>query len=209
MSLLVDSITGAVVGADGGGNRPIRQGRQGSQVVSDGHGKYYEPASRAQLYVAQGTVTTPVSYTVIATIGGPLLWNGSTKFNAGIVAVGWTITTADTTTTFALGLTGSGGQSSAPSATTAIDATGNCYLGGIPSNCTAYRTGTVVNAGRFLLPFAHVHTGALSLDTSIAGYVEFSSMLVVPPQSWAAVAASAQGTAVVMTISLMWEEVPV
>lgn len=209
MALLVDTITGAIAGADGGGNRPLRQGRVGSLVVTDGHGKYWEPACRAQLFVAQANVTTPVTYTVLVSVGGPLLWNGSTKYNAGLVGVGWSLTTANTTTTFALGITGSTGQTSAPTTTTAIDATGNCYLGGPASNCTAYRTGTVVNLGKYLLPFAHVHTGILTTETSLSGWVELSSMIVVPPNSWAAVSASAQGTAVVMTISLMWEEVPI
>lgn len=208
MAIQFDTITGPVAGADGGGDRPFRQSRLGGLVVTDGHGRFYEPASRGLMFIAQAVVTAPVIYSTAAGTGGPLIWNGSTKINAGIIAVGWGITTA-AAAAGALGITGNTGQTSAPTATTVIDGSSNCFLGGYPSNCTAYRVGTVTNAGRYLLPFAQVHTGAVSVDTAPMTWVELSSSIIVPPNCWASVAASATLTSAVMQIGIVWEETPI
>jgi hypothetical protein len=210
MSVQIDTITGPVASSDGGGNRPIRQGRIGALVTADSHGRLFEPSSRGQLYMASANLTVPVIYTATVGVGGPLLWNGSTKVNAGIVSVGWALTTANTTTAYALGITGNSGQTSAPTTATAIDTSSNCFIGGAPPNCSVFRLGTVVNGGKFLMPFAQVHTSTvLTVDTTAMQWVELSSMFVVPPNCWASVSASAAGTAGVLTIGIVWEEVPV
>jgi hypothetical protein len=59
------------------------------------HGRFYEQASRGNIYTAHAIVTA-VIYTTAAGTGGPLLWNGSTTALASILAVGWGISTVTT-----------------------------------------------------------------------------------------------------------------
>jgi hypothetical protein len=192
-----------------GNQAALRLGRTGEQVVSELHGRYYEQASRGKLFMAQAIVTAPVIYTTAAGTGGPLLWNPpNSNINAAILGVTCGITVV-TTVAAALGLTGNSGQSSAPGTTTAIDGRSNMYIGGGSSACTPYRIGTPTNAGGFLLPFASLHTGALTVDTGVMGLIDVGGMLIVPPGCWASIAASATASTTVGTFGLVWEEVPI
>src|SRR6185369_5697280 len=105
-----------------------RSGKSGETIVSRLHGRYYEQASRGNVFMAQAIVTAPVIYTTAAGTGGPLLWNGSTTVKAALLAVGWGVTTV-TTVAAAFGITGGGGQPSAPTSTTAIDGRANLLMG--------------------------------------------------------------------------------
>lgn len=187
---------------------PVRSGKLGDTIVSGLNGMYFEQAYRGNLFYAHAIVTAPVIFTTAAGTGGPLLWNGTSNKVASIIAVGWGITTAATTTNFALGLTGNSGQTSAPTSTTAIDSRTNAYIGGAASGCTPYRVGTVTNAGGFFIPFGDVHLGALTVDTTLSKWVEIKGGLVVPPSCWASIATSATATAAVISISMMWVENP-
>jgi hypothetical protein len=195
-------------GSDGT-DTPMRLGRSGEQIVTELHGRYYEQAVRGKLFMAQAIVTAPVIYTTAAGTGGPLLWNPPTSgVNAVLLAVSMGITVV-TTVAAALGITGNTGQTAAPSTTTAIDGRSNLFLGAGASACTPYRIGTVTNAGGFLLPFASLHTGALTTETGVVGFVDIGGMIVVPPGSWASIAASATASTTVGTFGMIWEEVPV
>ncbi len=207
MTILVDTRTGPIVQTDGAGDQALRQGRMGALIVADGHGRYFEQSTRRNIFRAHAIVTAPVIYTTAAGTGGPLLWNGTSTVNAVLLGVGFGITTASGVAG-ALGITGNTGQVAAPSSTTAADSSGNGYLGGPPSACSVYRVGTPTNAGGFLMPFAEVHTGALTTDTGLIQWVDLAGTVVVPPYSWVSVAASATLTSAVMQISLVWEEVP-
>lgn len=186
---------------------PSRAGRLGEQLVAELQGRYFEQAYRGQLFLAHAIVTAPVIYTTAAGTGGPLLWNGTTNKVASILAVGIGNTVV-TTVAAALGLTGNTGQTSAPSSTTAIDSRSNGYIGGAASGCTPYRVGTVTNAGGFFLPFAQLHTGALTVDTSGVLWVDIGGAIVVPPNAWCSVAASATATTAVCSISMLYTEYP-
>lgn len=184
-----------------------RLSRTGAAVVTEIHGRYYEQSRRGNLFMAQAIVTAPVIYTTAAGTGGPLLWNGSTNVVANIIAVTWGVTTV-TTVAAAIGLTGNTGQTSAPGSTTAIDGRTNLYLGGAASACTPYRVGTPTNAGAFLLSLGSLHTGALTTETGIVGFVDVGGALSVPPACWASVSASATASTTVATFGLIWEENP-
>jgi len=192
-----------------GSDAPMRLGKAGEQIFSELHGRYYEQASRGKLFMAQAIVTAPVVYTTAAGTGGPLLWNPpNSGVNAVILAVSFGITTV-TTVAAALGITGNTGQTAAPSSTTAIDGRANLFLGQAASACTPYRIGTVTTAGGFLLPFASLHTGALTTETGIAGFIDVGGAILVPPTGWASIAASATASTTVGTFGMIWEEVPV
>lgn len=205
-------LAGAEVGpktfADGFTTDRARLGKAGEVVMQQLHGRHYEQAYRGNLFMAQAIVTAPVIYTTAAGTGGPLLWNPpSSGVNAVILAVTMGITTV-TTVAAALGLTGNTGQTSAPGSTTAIDGRTNLFLGRAAGACTPYRVGTPSTAGGFLLPFASLHTGALTVDNMGVGFVDIGGALIVPPGAWASIAASATASTTVGTFGMIYEEVP-
>src|SRR5882724_2270918 len=156
---------GPIPGADNSPGK-LRFDKTMALVATDAHGRYREAASRGRLFIAYAApVTAPVIYTTAAGTGGPLLWNGTSNFNASILAVGIS-TSVVTTVAGGLGLTGNGGQTSAPTSTTAIDGQRSTLVGGGAGNINAYRVGTPTNAGNFLFPLLQVHTGALTVDTT-------------------------------------------
>lgn len=189
-----------------GAQIPLRGGRLGEQIMSELGGRYQEQAYRKRLFWAHAIVTAPVIYTTAAGTGGPLLYNGSTTVNAVLLGVGIGVTTV-TTVAAALGITG--GPTTAPSSTTAIDSRTNAFLGGAASNCTPYRIGTVSAAGTFFIPFANLHTGALTVDNMAVQWVDLGGSIIVPPGYFASVAASATASTTVASISMLYAEVPV
>jgi hypothetical protein len=182
--------------------------RTGSLLASEAMGRYANLALAGKLFMAQAIVTAPVIYTTAAGTGGPLLWNNpSSGINAHIIGVSFGITVV-TTVAAVLGLTWGTGQTSAPTTTTAIDGRSNMLVGGAASNCTPYRIGTVANAGASLLPFANLHTGALTVDSLGVGYVDIGGAVIVPPGGWASIAASATASTTVGTFGLIYAELP-
>ena len=184
-----------------------------SRFVSSVHGSYYEACLRGNLFVAQAIVTAPVIYTTAAGTGGPLIWNGSGRtpgatVNVNVLAIGWGVTTV-TTVAAALGWTGGTEQTAAPTTTTAIDGGRNLFLGGAASRATAYRIGTVTNAGNFLMPFGDLHTGALTTTAGRMQWVNVDGLCMIPPDCWGSVSVSATATTTVMQIAVVWEEIAV
>lgn len=208
MPLPISGQVGEQVVASGVTTQPLRQGKLADVIVSELNGRYYEQAYNGRLFFAQAIVTAPVIYTTAAGTGGPLLWNGTTNKNAVILAVCWGVTVV-TTVAAVIGLTGGTGQTSAPTSTTAIDGSRNMFLGGAAPNCNVYRIGTPVNAGNFLFPLGHLHTGALTVDNNAVNWVDVGGALIVPPNAWASPAASATASTTVIQIGLLWAEVPV
>lgn len=160
------------------------------------------------MFMAHANVTAPVIYTTAAGTGGPLLWNGSTTVNAVLLAVGYGLTVAPTVAA-ALGITGNSGQTVAPTTTTVIDSRSNGYIGGAAGQCTPYRIGTPVNAGGFFFPFAQLNTGALTTAIGAMNWIDLGGAIIVPPNCWAAIAASATATTTVGSFALLYAEVPI
>lgn len=205
MVILADTRTGPLTQTDGAGDQSLRQSRMGSLVVTNAHGTYFEAASRRNIFRAHATISGILAYN-LTTIGGPVIWNSGPN-NVVIIGLGYALTSA-AFSSGAIGLTGAGGQYSAPSASGPTVSSGNCYIGGQLPSANAYATATVVNTGTFLLPFGQIHSGALTVDTSQANWVEFGGMVVVPPGTWISPAASTTIPNVILQIGVVWEEVP-
>lgn len=168
---------------------------------------YYGDASlNKRLFVAHASVTAPTIYSTAAATGGPLLWNSTQSVLGRILKVGFAVTTASTVTG-ALGLTGATGQAAAPSSTTAIENTGNCYVGGPKSGITPYRLGTVTNAGTFFMPFAQITTGAITASRDAMTWIDINRIVTIPPGGWLSVAGSATLSTAVIQIGIVWEEI--
>lgn len=183
-----------------------RGGRNAESIVQDLHGRYSETSRLGHLFVAHATLTAPVIFSTAAGTGGPLIWNGSTAYNVNILKIGYSVSVVSTVAG-SLGLTGGTGQTSAPSSTTAIDGSRCTLLGGAASNATSYRIGTVTNAGNFFIPFAYMHTGALTTSSNGIAWLDTEGILTVPPGSWVSVAGSATLTQLQVLVAVVWEEI--
>ncbi len=159
-------------------------------------------AARAAL-----AANSPTIFSTNTLTGGPVLWNGSTTVVAAVLAVGFGITVVSTVAA-SVGFTGGTGQIAVMTATTAADSVGNLYLGGPNPTCTAYRTATPAAAGTFFYPLCDVVTGALTTRPGNVNWIDVGGLLVVPPNCWCAISASATTTTMVSQFTLIWEEVP-
>jgi hypothetical protein len=188
---------------------------------------YYDLARKGQVFIAQAIITAPVGFGTAAGTGGPLLWNGTggttsvaapgggtynapnAAVDAVILGLSWGVTTAETTTNIAVGLTGGPGQTAAPSAPTAIDGVACTRISSsVTPACNVYRVGTVAAAGKWFFPLFSFDTTAVTAMPHQPNYEDLAGMFVVPPGSWISVAASATGTAGVLQIGLVWAEIP-
>lgn len=200
--------TGPFLGADGTAVAS-RGGRMADLIVSELQGRYYENASRGNLFSAFAIVTAPVIFSTAASTGGPLVWNPSTSGkNVAVLAVTCALTVV-TTVAAALGLTGNTGQTSAPSSATAADGRSSGLIGGAASVSTPYRVGTVTNAGGFFYPLITLNTGALTVDSMKLGWIDVGGAVVCPPGSWVSIAASATATTTVAQLGMVYAEIPI
>jgi hypothetical protein len=167
---------------------------------------------RGNIFVAQAIVTAPVIWTTAAGTGGPLLYNGSTAgggkgVTAYLLAVSYGLTVA-ATVAGAIGITG--GPTTAPTSTTAVDSSGCLRLAsGAPTpQCSVYRVGTVSAAGTFFLPTGQIGTAALTAEIADDNFIQLGGCVEVGPGYFAALAASATLTTAVLQAGIVWLEVP-
>lgn len=187
----------------------IPSGFNNELVVSELMAKYSTLAKLGVLFSAYATLTAPVIFSTAAGTGGPLLWNKpSSNFDAHILAVGFSSSVV-TTVAGGLGFTGNAGQIIAPTATTAIDASGSLFIGGNNTSLGGvYRVGTPTNAGNIFLPFAQFHTGALTVDTTGLTWIDIGGAIIIPPSCWGAVAATATLSTLQVQVGVIWAELP-
>jgi hypothetical protein len=184
-------------------------GLAGEFLISELLGRYSNLVKAGRVFSAWATLTAPVIYSTAAGTGGPLLWNRpNSNVDAHLLGVSYGALSTATSVANALGITGNGGQAVAPGSTTAIDATGNCLIGGPASGCTAYRIGTPTNAGGFFHPLVQVGTGAITIVTAQPSWIDLGGMFIIPPSAWGSVAAGATLTAGVLGVGLVWAELP-
>ena len=178
---------------------------------------YYGDAGEGQrIYCATAIVSGMVAFGTAAGTGGPLLWNGTTDTEGRIIAVSWAVTTASAAAG-AIGWTSNTTQITAPTSTTGIDSIQNCYIGGPKPKITAYRVGTVANAGANFGVLGAVGTTAISSLPDTVNYVELKRSITLPPLTftaagalntgqWFSIAGSTALTTSVIQVSVWWEE---
>ena len=187
----------------------LPSGYLGELLVSEIMARYSGLAKSGRLFSAYATLTAPVIFSTAAGTGGPLLWNRpNSGIDAHILAAGFS-TSVVTTVAGGLGLTGGVGQALAPTATTAIDAIGNMYVGGPATSLGGvYRIGTPTNPGSQFFPFAQVHTGALTVDTTGLTWIDIGGAMIIAPGTWGSVAGSATLSTLQVQMGLIWAELP-
>lgn len=216
--MLIQGQVGAVIGLDGS-NPNARQGRTGELIVSQAHARYFETASRGNLFTLNLTSTSTgiaAGNLLSATAGASTqfaLWNpvGSgvnvniTKVFIGLIS----------------GTYGTGGpifHALFTSGNPTIASVGTAYnnlAGGRPPSArwVASAAGTALTGGTAPIVFR-----AMSIGYSATAYASASGSntlenvegdIVLPPGTgWVPLFASA-GTSVLNAYSVTWEEVPV
>jgi hypothetical protein len=187
----------------------IPSGGLGETVVSEVLGRYSTLAKAGKVFQAYAIVTAPVIFSTAAGTGGPLIWNKpNSGVEAHILAMSYALGTASTVAG-SIGFTGNAGQTSAPTSTTAIDASGSTYIGGQTTQMGGvYRVGTPSVAGASYIPLVEVHTGAVTVDTTKPTWVDIGGTIIIPQGSWGAIAGNATLTTAVIGINLIWAELP-
>jgi hypothetical protein len=66
--------------------------------------------------------------------------------------------------------------------------------------------GTVTNAGNFFLPLMGLGTGPLTVSDQQLGFIDLAGLIVVPPNCWVSLAASATASTTVAQLGLIWAE---
>lgn len=204
-----------------GSNLPLLQGKQGEQIASELHGKYYTQNYRNNVYYAAnaGAGGSLVVFTQ-TTYAGLALWNpaGSGKNLVLIRATAVPTTAAGTGTALGYMWTQNAGSAlgtAAPlSATTPITATrGSAQTNGITgqgnSVAIAVSAATLTTAGTLFLPSGvGIGTGAITVPGPFSGLVEyFDGAIIVNPGTFFGIGLAVASTGT-FNCSFLWEETP-
>ncbi len=206
-------VVGPVYGADGTTPATGRQAKTGDAVVSQGHGKYYEPASRGLVFAAcdQGSgvaVGTTISTTALLSLYNPA---GSGKRLAVIrrAAVYFSGTLG---TGVLYDCVNNNAQQAAPSSGTLL--TSQCLGVGNISGVSAVgvvRVGSTVVAGTAVWPFMYLPPELASTVTAPQqNYEDLEGAIVIEPGcSYQLQAVAAAGTSPKLSPGIWWEEIPI
>lgn len=228
MAVLIDTRTGPILQADGAGDQPLRQGRVGQLIVSDGPARFFEAASRGMLFSGGMTLTSINNATfTTATLGAtatPILgvWNplGSGKNLAILQArVNGIITAATCTGPGALmwatslnnaGLT----LGSNPLNRGTLNATGSVAkdmsgiaLTGLTNNLVV-RDASMLGAGPNT-NFSFVGTAVGTVPPEMPTIDHVDGAYIVPPGGVLALLATGTPVAISAAASITWEEIPI
>lgn len=179
-------------------------------LVSELMGKYATLVKAGKVFAAMATVTAPVIFSTAAGTGGPLIWNRpGSNLDAHILGVSFGAYTTATAVAGAIGLAAGVGQTIAPTTTTAIDAIGNMLVGGpVTGMGGVFRIGTVSNAGSQFFPLIAAGTGAITAIELAQSWIDVGGAMIITPGTWGALSASATLTAAVVSLGLLWAELP-
>ena len=185
-------------------------GLAGELSVSQLVGRYGTLAKAQKLFYASAIITAPVIYST-AIQGGPMIWNRpGSGLDAHILAISIGAPTTATGVAGSLGWA-SNVQATAPTTPTAIVAV-NCYAGGGPSGMGAINsTGTVivlpVPTFAPLIPI-NTATAGTAMSALLQSNIDVAGMFVVSPGNVGYVCSSATLTSGVLTIGVLWAELP-
>lgn len=219
-SMELEQIIGPRVQADGLTDGPMRLARQGSAVVTDAHGHWYEASARQQMYtafLAQGTSTVAagnINGAAAAASTQFAVWNPA---NSGkLLSLQRLIITTYSGTPTAGGLFHSSFNAASVANTLGTaGAVRNNYINGPlgAGLCLASAAGAALTGGLILTTL-----GASTLSSTGTAQASASSIVMedridgsiaVPPGFGYVPTWAGAGTTYLVGYSLMWEEVPV
>lgn len=205
---------GPVIGSDGT-TQLVRLSKEGAATVTDLNGKYYERASRGQLFFGTKTTASAIPATN-TTAPVCFLWNpsGNTN-NIALVryAAGWVATTeAPGNILFAV-LTNAGSVAATGAPITAFTSATptNGLLGrGNTSTAIFATSATLTTAGTVFdtLGLSHLTTTGTATFGSFTYSLDFDGMIVIPP-GVAIYTVASTATASTYNESFVWYEAPI
>jgi len=229
MAILLDTRTGPVVQADGNGDQPIRQGRMGALITADGHGRFFETASRGYMFSIGMALTNLSANTITLTATTtPILgvWNPPTS-TANLVilqaALGFVLNTLTTPVAPGAFLWASSVGNAAistglsPFNRRTMQANGSQAKGFTPATAlTGLANNLVVfEAADFPQPSGQT-AGTITASTASSqfaagfnGVQNFDGSLIVPPGGVLALLNTTSTTTYAVAGRLLWEEVPI
>jgi hypothetical protein len=211
MSVLIDTRTGPVTQADGAGDQPIRQGRMGAIIMADGHGHFWESASRGFMFTASVGTAGVAPGTAIGTSAALGIYN-PTNSGKNLVAI-------KSTAHYLSGTLGAGiiyfvghqFNATLPGGT-ALTVQSNLVGAGAPSWGKAFSAATGLGVASLLRPFISVGAMTAESTTPNAPWQVMDTLdgeFVVPPGGALSIqAVGGAGTTPLMVFSMSWEEVP-
>ena len=200
---------GPSVVADGS-SALVRLGKTGELIAHTAHGKYFEAASRGNLFMASLAVGGVAPGTAFSTTPTIALWNPP---GSGILCAIQQVWVGYVSGTLGAGTLCHGvnpSQVTAPTTGTEITPQG-ALLGVLRAKTRAY-TGATVSVTPVILR-ASLHLGAALATTATfpaVAYDEVDGSIVIPPGSlWAYHGVAAAGTTPLVIVSALFEEVPI
>lgn len=183
----------------------------GEMTLSQCVGKYGTLVKSQKVFYTAAIVTAPVIYSTAAQLG-PMLWNRpGSGFDAHVIAISIGAPTTATSVAGSLGWAANVQPTAPTTPGTALTAV-NAYAGGPTSGL-----GFIGSTGTVLVLPLPTFTPLIPINTATAGTgmsallqsnIDVSGMFVVGPGNVGYVSASATLTSGVMTIGIMWAELP-
>lgn len=193
-----------VVNVGDGIQPPMRGGRQGDQIVSELHGRYYESAFRGNQFIVANQAAQAVSVALATAYTGLLLCNPvSSGKNLVLQKVGIALTVAPAAIA-ALGiLVGFNGTTNVTHTTTNTSLR-NAFLGGAAPVALVDNAATLPTAPTLAMPLMGGFTAA-ALPSTGPSLVDLEGCIILPPGGYAGIYSL---TAVTGLFGFGWEEVP-
>ena len=200
---------GPIVAADGTLQDP-RLGKAGEVIIQDAHGRFFEAAYRGNLYIASQLVTGVAPGTALGTAPPLTLWNPPGSGKIGVITKASLGYISGTLGAGAIVYATNLQPSAAPSGGTAILPI-NAQIGN-PTSCQikAY-TGSTVAATQTVVRPVWSMGPALATTAVFPFLVEAiadGDLLLVPGACLSLQGIAGAGTSPLVTMSLVWEEVP-
>ena len=187
-----------------------RAGKQGEQMVSELHGRYYEQAYRKNVYVGSNGATPTVTTVALATTytGLALINPVGSGVNLSVLKVGVSfivVFPAVATVGVMAGYSPLGTTTFTAAATDGLSS----VLNGPRALGRAALSATLVGTPQLHTVFGSGLTGAATVQTTQWALYDMEGSLIIPPGGYAAIYTSTVCGAAGMAASFMWEENPV
>jgi len=205
----VQGQVGPQVVADGAA-ASLRQDRQGSQVITDAHGRYHEASSRGRVFTAANQAGKALTPFATSSTTGFVLLNPT---GSGVVLSILEIMFLQTSTAAATASAFVALSASAPAATAftgqsgALTVRNNSIGSANAGSGLAYDTVTSKGTTDVLIRPIWQPSVSATATTSIPPFIrdEVAGLICVQPGSWVAMSASSALSGIT---SMTWEEVP-
>lgn len=179
-----------------------RGGRQGEQIVSELHGRYYEQAYRGNMFGITGGLTTTTAggnatFTGLA-VGNPAGSGYNLAINKVFVSQGAALTAE----------TEIGVMYGASAITASLTTIFNRFGGGKASVATA-TAGQTITAMTAFIVICGSGSGAITVPGIMPpNWVDFEGSLIIPP-GYAIASYTSRVTTTALMFTFQWEEVPI